>query len=178
MNDDNKLGPCGEVCDVCDIKDECPITTEQWQTWLSIDVRNPESKDDACTDARKMHYMMYENEDGELMGWMDKLLVDCWEEMKRDDYLYRYPIPRDKLRPFLDDILKKNLTYRERQVVTMYLGLDTGRKLSFRQMGAYFNMSGDKLGQIHRDAIDKLKKAIIRDKRWRRRGPDGRFTAL
>jgi hypothetical protein len=176
--DQHNQGPCGEVCDVCNIKDDCPITPMQWRDWLSVDLRDPASKDDACTDARKVPYMRYENEDGELMGWIDKLLVDCWNEFKRDDFIYRYPLSREKLRPYLKDILKNNLSHRERQVITMHLGLDSGETLSFGKMSDYFNISGDSLGIIYRGAIEKLQKAIVKDRRWRRRGPDGRFTAI
>lgn len=179
MKDDDKLGPCGKVCETC--LEECPITVAQWNLWLSVDMLDPKSKDDAMTRARKFSYMKYSGDEynpDAANDWVEALLHSKWKESRRDDFVYRYPIPRDKLRSFIDDILKTHLSRRERQVVTVHLGLDTGKRLTFIQMRVLFNIDSDKLGIIYRGALDKLKKAIKKDLRWRRRGPDGRYTAI
>ncbi len=178
MNADDKYtGPCGKACKTCMTKEDCPITLEQWHDWLTVDLMEERSRDDASTPARKLYYMQYINDEEELEYWIDRLLVDCWNETRRDDYHYRYPIPADKLRPFLDDIFKKHLSYRERQIVSVCLGLDTGERLSRCKVGELFNMSQSKVRAIYEGAVDKLTRAIIKDRRWRRRGLDGRYMA-
>jgi hypothetical protein len=162
------IGPCGEICKICKVKEKCPVTLEQWQTWLSVDMYNPVSKEDAMTPARKFEYMKYSNENGSPMDWVELLLTKSWIEVRRDDYVYRYPLKGNELRAFMSEIIKDNLTYRERQVVTMHLGLDSGKAVPFSQMSKLFSIKADKLGLIYREAIGKLSEAILAHPKWRR----------
>jgi DNA-directed RNA polymerase sigma subunit (sigma70/sigma32) len=68
----------------------------------------------------------------------------------------------------MSEIIKDNLTYRERQVVTMHLGLDSGKAVPFSQMSKLFSIKADKLGLIYREAIGKLSEAILAHPKWRR----------
>ena len=176
MKIDRDIGPCGKSCRTCKAPEACCITLEQWSDWLTADLRDPGLINDAMTPARRMYYMKYVNEDGEPLDWVERLITEHWLEMKRDDFTYRYPLKSNELRSFISDVIKDNLTYRERQVVSMYLGLETGETVSYRRIGEMFSIKPHVVQKIYQGAIGKLKRAITSNPRWRRRGPDGRYT--
>ncbi len=62
-----------------------------------------------------------------------------------------------KLRLEIDTLLKEVLTEREQQVIRMRYGLDDGRVKTLEEVGKYFDITRERIRQIQKNAIKKLK---------------------
>ena len=62
-----------------------------------------------------------------------------------------------KLRLEIDTLLKEVLSEREQQVIRMRYGLDDGRVKTLEEVGKYFDITRERIRQIQKNAIKKLK---------------------
>ncbi len=162
----NEQGPCGKICDDC-LVDPCPITQEQWNDWLTADMRNPILMDDALRADRKVYYDDYSDEYGFLMTWMEELLTERSSEEKRTDFFFRYPMKGSELRSFLNNIIKETLTYREQHIVYLHLSLEKVEKYSLKDIAELFDLRYNKVRETYLGALEKLRKAILERPEWR-----------
>jgi RNA polymerase nonessential primary-like sigma factor len=51
-----------------------------------------------------------------------------------------------------------DLTPQQRQVLTMRFGLDDGQAMTLAKIGDYLNISRERVRQIEREALSKLRK--------------------
>jgi|TARA_R110001592_G_C12940999_1_gene730405 RNA polymerase sigma factor (sigma-70 family) len=52
------------------------------------------------------------------------------------------------------------LTERERTIVKLYLGIDTDRPLTLNEIGEQFHLTRDRIGQIYRKGLKRLRQSV------------------
>jgi hypothetical protein len=108
-----------------------------------------------------------DKETGFLNPWMDRLLVKHWSEHRREDFHYRFPLEGVELRKFIKQLMRNTLSYRERYIVALHLGLEGNPPETQAHIGELYNLASAEVGIIYNKAIKKLKKALLNHPEWR-----------
>jgi RNA polymerase sigma factor (sigma-70 family) len=64
---------------------------------------------------------------------------------------------------FVRDTINQVLTYREKEVIKLRFGFKDGIGFTFEEIAKVFKVTKERVGQIHKNAISKLKSAIPRE---------------
>ena len=65
--------------------------------------------------------------------------------------------PRDAIRSFFDDILRRSVTDRERKVLVLRFGLEDGHQRTLEEVGQEFGVTRERIRQIEAKALRKLR---------------------
>lgn len=85
----------------------------------------------------------------------ESLLTDDKNDLPEVRYFKKYL--REELTKVLD-----SLEERERDILNMYFGLTGDRSYTLKELGKHYNLTRERIRQIKRDAIAKIRECIIR----------------